>query len=62
LGFTDTFSVQPAFWRYQVSAPGYQTSKRVDLYTDEIFGRIQRLERGRAKLVIPVALRKKGER
>jgi hypothetical protein len=61
LRFTDSWSVQPPYWRYQVSAAGYETSVRADVHTEENIARIQRLQPGHAKLVIPVGLRKKGE-
>jgi hypothetical protein len=60
LGFTDTYVVHLPWWRFRVTAAGYEPSDWVYLDVPEYVRQVQRAGPRRAKLVVPVSLRKSG--
>lgn len=57
LRFTDTFAVHLPFWRYRVVAGGYHSTEWIELGLPQA-RQVQRAGHGKAKLVVPVALRR----
>jgi hypothetical protein len=58
LGFTDTFAVHRPWWLVRVSAEGYQRSEWLEVNSSEYARQVRRIGPGKAKVTIPVALRK----
>lgn len=56
LRFTDIFVVHLPWWRFRVTAEGYQPSEWFDLDVPEYIRHVQRAGPGKATLVIRVAL------
>jgi hypothetical protein len=58
--FTDTYAVHVPWWRFRVSAPGYETTTPTTTPTNLDESQRNAKEDGprRAKLVVPVSLRK----
>jgi hypothetical protein len=57
--FTNTFAVPLPWWRFRVSAPGFQPSEWVDLNAVEYIRQVQRPgTQHKARLVVRVSLRK----
>jgi hypothetical protein len=54
----DTFAVHLPLWQFQGSAPGYTPSEWIDLNDFDRFVRKVRRERGMARLLVTVELRK----
>src|SRR5215207_5993454 len=56
LRFTDTFVVHLPWWRFRVTADGYESGDWTEMDVPENVRRAQRSEPGKAKLVVPVTL------
>ena len=56
--FTDSFAVHRPWWRFRVSAPGYEAMELADLDVPEYQRAAKRAGPHRAKLVVPICLRK----
>jgi hypothetical protein len=56
LGFTDTFAVHLPWWRYRVSAEGFEPSEWAELDAPEFRRRARRVGPGEAILVVPESL------
>lgn len=59
LRFTDTFAVHLPWWRFRVSAPGFESSEWIDLDVFEFRRRAHRTSPGKAKLRVAVSLHRK---
>jgi hypothetical protein len=59
LGFTDSFAVHLPWWQFRVSAPGFESSAWMDLAIGDIRRRTHRIGPGRARVVVPVTLRRR---
>jgi hypothetical protein len=59
LGFTDTFAVHLPWWRFRVSAPGFESSAWMDLDVFEFRRRAHRTGPGKAKLSVAVSLHRR---
>ena len=58
LRFTDTYAINLPYWRFRASAPGYTISDWLKLHEPGRGLEAKRVAPFRAKLVIPVTLRK----
>jgi len=58
LGITNTYSVHLPWWRFRVVAMGYESTDWADLNVHEMQQNVRRLGPGKARLVVPVMLRK----
>jgi hypothetical protein len=56
LRFTDTYVVHLPWWRFRVSAPGYEASEWANLDVPEYVHQVQQVGPRRARLVVPVSL------
>lgn len=57
---TNTYFVSLPPWHCQASAAGFEPSQPVNLVT-EYYGRAKRIAPGKAKVVVPICLRKPGD-
>jgi hypothetical protein len=59
LGLTNTYSVRLPYWRFQLSAEGYEPGDWTELCAPQYRGKALRNGPGKAKLVVPASLRKR---
>jgi hypothetical protein len=60
LGLTDTYAVHRPFWRFRVTAPGYEPTDWAGLDDPEFKRPVQEVGPRRARLIVPVSLRRSG--
>jgi hypothetical protein len=62
LGYTRSYVVHLPWWRYRAIAAGFEPSEWTDLDIPEIRKQVQRVEPGKAKLVVRVPLQKRSDK